>query len=394
MSIESGERNTHGDAPSEQYDDNNHSYNPYELDIPAEEIYFPEHTSGYYCICFVDLMHSTEITARISNSNKVRRYYAIFLNAMATIVKHFNAKVIKNAGDALIFYFPDTSNANDSMPFKDVFECCFAIISSREFINAKLHLEGLPDANYRVSADYGEVEVGKTIASGSEDLFGPTVSICSKINAKAQPNGIVIGGDLYEVVKRFSFDNYEFRQAEQLSIGTKFTYPIYSVARKDKLLLQRDLLPNLVKKKIHETKPIEESKSAPTSRQKGMPGAVMIVDDEPDVLAVFKSYLLQDGYEVEAFSDSYKALHAFARQEPHHYALIVLDIRMPSMNGLQLYQRLRAIDPHLKVIFLSALEATEELVSVLEGIMPIDVIRKPIDRRHFIQKVKARIEEK
>ena len=118
----------------------------------------------------------------------------------------------------------------------------------------------------------------------------------------------------------------------------------------------------------------------------------MLVDDEPDILAIFKSYLTSEGYKVEAFTDSYRALQSFARIEPGHYDLLVLDIRMPTINGLQLYQRLKAVDPYVKVIFMSALEATDELVSILEGIKSTDVIRKPIDRKHFIQKVKAIIE--
>jgi response regulator RpfG family c-di-GMP phosphodiesterase len=52
---------------------------------------------------------------------------------------------------------------------------------------------------------------------------------------------------------------------------------------------------------------------------------------------------------------------------------------------------LKAVDPYIRVIFLSALEATDELVSILEGVKTADVIRKPIDRKHFIQKVKATI---
>jgi two-component system, OmpR family, response regulator ChvI len=53
---------------------------------------------------------------------------------------------------------------------------------------------------------------------------------------------------------------------------------------------------------------------------------------------------------------------------------------------------LKAMDPYIKVIFLSALEATEELVSILEGVKTVDILRKPIDKKHFIQKVKASIE--
>lgn len=117
----------------------------------------------------------------------------------------------------------------------------------------------------------------------------------------------------------------------------------------------------------------------------------MIVDDETDVLSVLKLFLLEDDYVVEAFSDSFTALQSFAKSEPRHYDLIILDIMMPSMNGLQLYQRLKAIDPRIKIIFLTALEASEELVSVLYGLASIDVMKKPIDRKNFLQKVRASV---
>ena len=120
---------------------------------------------------------------------------------------------------------------------------------------------------------------------------------------------------------------------------------------------------------------------------------VMLVDDEPDVVTVFKSFLLGDGYCVQAFCDSHEALQAFARSEPRHFDLIILDIRMPSMNGLQLYRRLKAIDPYIKVIFLTSLEATEELVSVLDGVTSVDVMKKPIDRKHLLQRIRASIGE-
>ena len=55
------------------------------------------------------MVNSSQITAKIADGNKIKRYYEIFLNAMATLAKNFGAKVIKNVGDALIFYFPDTS---------------------------------------------------------------------------------------------------------------------------------------------------------------------------------------------------------------------------------------------------------------------------------------------
>jgi two-component system response regulator ChvI len=379
----------------------------FEFDIRTEEIYFADQSNGYYCICFVDMVNSTQITAKIADGNKIKKYYEIFLNAMATLAKNFGAKVIKNVGDALVFYFPDTSHIENRIAFKEVLECCTAITAAHEFINMRLEAEELPPVGYRISADYGRVEVATTVTSGAEDLFGPTVSMCAKINSQAEPNGIVIGGDLYEIIKRFSFkEEYDFKEVgKKWPIGIRYSYPVYAVVRKYKVPA-RDLALNIFKRGTPKLKFGEDILSV--SHQKGLQPrddtafpsypkqtsryTVMLVDDEPDVLAVFKSYLTSEGYNVEAFSDSYKALQSFATSEPRHYDLLVLDIRMPTINGLQLYQRLKAVDPYIKVIFLSALEATDELVSILNGVKTVDVIRKPIDRKHFIQKVKASIE--
>ena len=379
---------------------------PIEFNIRTEEIYFADQSNGYYCVCFVDIVNSSQITARIAGGDKIKKYYEIFLNAMAALAKNFGAKVIKNIGDALLFYFPDTSDSENMTAFKEVLECCTAIIAAHEFINIRLESEALPPVSYRISVDYGRVEVATTVTSGAEDLFGPTVNMCAKINSQAEPNGIVIGGDLHEMMKRFSFKDYSFEEVRKKQpLGIRYSYPVYSVVRKDEMLA-RDSALNVFRRETLKPKFGEETLSI--DRRKALQPrddiaihsypkqtshpTIMLVDDEPDILAIFKTYLSSEGYQVEAFSDSYLALQSFARSEPRHYDLLVLDIRMPTINGLQLYQRLKAVDPYVKVIFMSALDATDELVSILEGVKAADVVRKPIDRKHFIQKVKATIE--
>lgn len=378
----------------------------FEFDIRTEEIYFEDQSNGYYCVCFVDMVNSSHITAKIADGNKIRKYYEIFLNAMAALAKNFGAKVIKNVGDALLFYFPGTSDTENITAFKEVLECCSAIIAAHEFINIRLEAEALPPVSYRISADYGRVEVATTVTSGTEDLFGPTVNMCAKINSQAEPNGIVIGGDLHEIMKRFSFKEYSFEGVgKKQPNGIRYSYPVYSVVRKDGVPA-RDSALNVFKRETLKPKfgketlsiyhrkalqPRDDIISHSYPKQTSRP-TIMLVDDEPDILAIFETYLTSEGYKVEAFSDSYQALQSFARSEPRHYDLLVLDIRMPTINGLQLYQRLKAVDPYINVIFLSALEATDELVSILDGVKTADVIRKPIDRKHFLQKIKATIE--
>lgn len=79
------------------------------------------------------------------------------------------------------------------------------MISARCTINIKLYEEKLTSVSYRISADYGRVEVARSTTSQQDDLFGSTMNMCAKINSKASPNGIVIGGDSYQIINSFLF---------------------------------------------------------------------------------------------------------------------------------------------------------------------------------------------
>jgi class 3 adenylate cyclase len=173
------------------------------------------------------------------NYSQVSRYYSVFLNAIATIVRNFRAKIIKNAGDCLIYYFPSTSDSNDRIAFSGVLECCFTMIEAHRFINAKLSEEELPPINYRISADYGMVAIARSISSGSDDLFGSTMNRCAKINSKAQENGMVIGNGLYDIFQSDpSFDEeYHFVQVWNYLVGEGQTYSIYSVHHKQQRII-------------------------------------------------------------------------------------------------------------------------------------------------------------
>src|ERR687890_235877 len=203
------------------------------FDLASEEIYFLDRSMNC-CIGFVDMLNSTKVTAEIYDRGKIGQYYSIFINTMAVLVKNYGAKIVKNAGDALIFYFPDSSDPSNELAFKDILECFTTMILARDIINAKLHSENLPSVSYRISADYGKVEVATSTSSkGREDLFGSTMNICAKINSMAEPNGIVIGGNLFQIIKSFSFINrYEFRESDARNIGFNHTYSVYHALSK------------------------------------------------------------------------------------------------------------------------------------------------------------------
>jgi CheY-like chemotaxis protein/predicted transcriptional regulator len=120
-------------------------------------------------------------------------------------------------------------------------------------------------------------------------------------------------------------------------------------------------------------------------------GNLMLVEDEPDVLLAFKSILISEGYNVDTFTNSFEALKHFIKLGRPYYELVVLDIRMPGMNGIQLYQKLIRIDEELRVIFVTALDAAEELVSILPDLNPPYIIKKPITTQDFINVVEKAV---
>ena len=198
--------------------------------VETKEISFSGEVQNY-CVCFIDIIGSTKISSELTPT-QLSRYYELFLNAIALIARNFGAKIVKNAGDALIFYFNDTSNPNNILKFKNVLDCGLTIGIASNTLNAKMLSEKLPPIQYRISADYGEVSVARSASSQSEDLFGSAMNICAKINSKAKPNGLVIGENLYDIVK--GLDEYVFVPSSQRLIGVKGEYGVYHVDQKER----------------------------------------------------------------------------------------------------------------------------------------------------------------
>lgn len=183
------------------------------------------------CIFFIDMIGSTKTSAELTPA-QLARYYEVFLNAIALIAKNFGAKIVKNAGDALIFYFEDAGDQKNIMHFKNVIDCGLTMGMASNALNAKMLSEKLPPIKYRISADYGQVSVARSQSSQSEDLFGPAMNNTAKINSKAKPNGLIIGQALYEMVKELV--EYTFAPAEDVSASPQFTgYHVNSKESRD-----------------------------------------------------------------------------------------------------------------------------------------------------------------
>ena len=104
----------------------------------------------------------------------------------------------------MIYFFPKTSlpSSNNVSAFKDVIECGITSVAAKTVINTKLNEEQLPPLHYKISADYGKVEVAISKSSPDNlDLFGSTMNVCAKINSMASPDSMVIGSDLYILLK-------------------------------------------------------------------------------------------------------------------------------------------------------------------------------------------------
>ena len=358
--------------------------------IPDGEITFQY--SENYCVCFIDLVDSTRLASRIRQSGRVQEFYSTYINSLSAIAKSYSSVNVKNTGDCLINYFPATSDSSDADAFRQVLDCGFAVLSARHELNKKLALMNLPSLSYRISCDYGRVEVGRIAGTQINDLFGSTMNICAKINCMAQPNTMVVGGDLYQILKGLSISEYNYLDKGAYSLGLPKAYPVYAVSPKHAmqnhgLFKTVEMSPNAASAENYIVPPPQHSTTRETSKRP----KIMIVDDEPDVLLTFKTFLLAEDFDVETFDSPQPALKRFAEcvHGGNYFDLAILDIRMPGINGLQLHQRLKHINRSIKTIFVSGLDVGRELVTVLPEPRNVDILKKPVNRETFYKHVKS-----
>lgn len=102
---------------------------------------------------------------------------------------------------------------------------------------------------------------------------------------------------------------------------------------------------------------------------------ILVADDDPDILEYLKEFLGGKGYSITTVSSGAEALTAVENERPH---LVLLDIVMPGMNGLEALQRILEIDPTIGVIMLSAVD-DYKVVKKAIGKGAYDYITKPIN---------------
>ena len=186
--------------------------------------------SEKYCVGMIDIMNSTKICSKLSD-DETSEFYKIFLNSMGAIIKKFDGTVVKNIGDALLFYF-STKNAEEKIVLRKCLDCCLALSNAHTEITEKLEKQNLPLLNYRISATYGIVRIAKTSTSSVNDIFGTTVNRCAKINRSASTNGVIIGQDFYDSVKEF--EDYSFKKIESDIVSPEHGYTGFIVSKNKK----------------------------------------------------------------------------------------------------------------------------------------------------------------
>ena len=116
---------------------------------------------------------------------------------------------------------------------------------------------------------------------------------------------------------------------------------------------------------------------------------ILVVDDEPDVTYALKATLEATGFfDIATFNEPNKALSNF---RPHIYDLVVLDIKMPQMNGFELLREMKKIDENVKVCFLTAVSELTEYAEAIKEISPtLDencIIKKPIENIELVKQL-------
>ncbi len=114
---------------------------------------------------------------------------------------------------------------------------------------------------------------------------------------------------------------------------------------------------------------------------------LLVVDDDPDIVQVLKRGLEQNRFLVDAFTNPEEALQSF-KSDAESYCLVVSDIRMPVLSGIQLAKRVKETNPDVKVILMTAFEIRDNEFSKVFPSTQVDgFAQKPIRIKDLTDKI-------
>jgi DNA-binding response OmpR family regulator len=118
---------------------------------------------------------------------------------------------------------------------------------------------------------------------------------------------------------------------------------------------------------------------------------ILVVDDEPDITAVLKIGLERRGFSVDVYNDSLDALKSVVLDK---YSVALIDIRMPKMNGFELFRAFRKVDGRAGVVFMTAFDIfRSEFKMMFPDIEPLALLRKPFSIQDLLTTIGAYLDE-
>jgi CheY-like chemotaxis protein len=359
------------------------------------------------CVCFIEFESAIHNTAIVEDHLQLREYYSTVINSLSQIIKRYNGKIVKSLGDRLLCYFLNFSDLNNEKAFEDVIECGLEILEKREDMNNELlkKKNNLPPVErYKISLDYGVVDLALAGDNYQLDIFGSAVNLCSKINSSfsvAAKNEIIIGNNFYRIIKSFPnvLNKYNFINNGEFKVTENIGYPTYIIKRRSNTLLQND-------DDISSTHSIRMQKQSNSYTEedfienknnkregfffhkKNKNKKVILVDDDQEILFTYRLFLEGYDYHINSFTDPFSALNYIKDLPNFNDLLVILDIRMENLNGFQLHQQIKSIDPTIKILFITVLDILDEILTIVPGLSKEQIMRKPVEKKTFTNTVK------
>jgi DNA-binding NtrC family response regulator len=120
---------------------------------------------------------------------------------------------------------------------------------------------------------------------------------------------------------------------------------------------------------------------------------LLVVDDDPDIVLVLKMGLLKNRFLVNAFTNPEEALQSF-KSNSESYCLMLSDIRMPGLSGMQLARKVKEVNPNVKVVLMTAFEIRDSEFSKVFPSTSVDgFVQKPISIKDLTNKILSLIDK-
>mgnify|MGYP003296143898 CR=1 FL=1 len=130
------------------------------------------------------------------------------------------------------------------------------------------------------------------------------------------------------------------------------------------------------------------------SDKQSFQNSILVVDDEFDIVTLIRRSLQNHGFNTLGFTDPLIALEQF-QNNSKSFAMVISDIRMPSMNGYEFIRKIKAIHPTIKTILISAFEInTNEFSKVMPSVKIDGFISKPISLKELVSIVEKILKKK